>query len=243
MKKQQIIIDPEFEKLMPKLTSEEYEKLYEDIGIRGVRDKIVLWAEKNIILDGHNRYKIANELDCLLSYDFISCSSRDEAKIWIIKNQLGRRNLTKAAKVMYLNEVLKPLLSAQAEARMKAGKADDNPPPISAGGEVRDEIAAEAGVGHSFVHQVETILTNGTPEQVDTIMTKEGTVNKTYNEVKGAIKPMPEPEMPACNICGDMVCHPIQINWVGVRAKGHVCDSCAMSEPLSKVHGLLKQTK
>lgn len=247
MKQPNIKIDPEFERLIPKLSKQEYDILYEDIRVRGIRDNLVVWAETDILLDGHNRWNIAKELDCNLKYEYIGFPSRTEAKIWIINNQLGRRNLTKAAKYKYVNEVLKPLLSEQAEVRrlanLKQNETTDVPILGHREGRVEREIAAAAGVSHGFAHQVETILKEGTPDQIETIMTQEGTVNKTYNETKKQMPKAKDPEPPACNICGDMACHPLQIKWNGINSKGHICDSCAMQEPMSKIHGLLKHSK
>ena len=51
-----LIIDPEFKRLLPELSEEEYRVLEESILSEGCRDAIVLWGQ--IIVDGHNRYQI-----------------------------------------------------------------------------------------------------------------------------------------------------------------------------------------
>lgn len=51
--------------------------------------------EKCYLIDGHNRLKIAGELELKkVIVDFIFLPSREEALKWIAKNQLSRRNLT-----------------------------------------------------------------------------------------------------------------------------------------------------
>ena len=54
----QLIIDPEFESLVPPLSQEEYSQLEANILRDGCRDPITIWD--NVILDGHNRYKICH---------------------------------------------------------------------------------------------------------------------------------------------------------------------------------------
>ena len=49
-------IDKELAALIPPLTPEEYSGLEQSILAEGCRDAIILW--NNIIVDGHNRYRI-----------------------------------------------------------------------------------------------------------------------------------------------------------------------------------------
>lgn len=86
-----IKIDPEFQTLIPPLTDDEYQRLEKSILAEGVRECIITWD--GTIIDGHNRYRICKKhgLECPnIERTF---KSRDAAKIWIIENQLGRRNL------------------------------------------------------------------------------------------------------------------------------------------------------
>lgn len=87
-------IDPEFEQKIPKLTEEEFAQLEENILSDGeIRDPLVIW--NGTILDGHNRYRIYKKHPGLrFQTREMKLSDRNEAIIWICKNQLGRRNLT-----------------------------------------------------------------------------------------------------------------------------------------------------
>jgi hypothetical protein len=89
----ELTINPEFHSLIPPISAEEYQLLEESITNEGCRDAIVTWD--NCILDGHNRYEICQKHHIgfhTLEKEF---DTEDEAKIWIIHNQLGRRNLTR----------------------------------------------------------------------------------------------------------------------------------------------------
>ncbi len=85
--------DAEFENLIPPLTTEEYNGLEASLIDEGCRDALVMW--KDIILDGHNRLKICCEHGIVFSIVQVKhIASRQEAKVWIIRNQFARRNLT-----------------------------------------------------------------------------------------------------------------------------------------------------
>lgn len=96
-----IVIDPEFEKLIPPLEKHEYDLLYDGIfSISQVLDPLIVWddifdedQEKFILLDGHHRFKIANELDLPFEVEKLHAPDREYAKQWMIRKQLGRRNL------------------------------------------------------------------------------------------------------------------------------------------------------
>ena len=85
-------IDEELKNLIPKLSNEELKQLEENIIEEGCREPIVLWNKT--IVDGHNRYEICNRNNIEFKTTNKEFSNREEAKMWIIKNQFGRRNLS-----------------------------------------------------------------------------------------------------------------------------------------------------
>lgn len=88
----QITVDNELKSYIRPLKDEEYEKLKESILIEGIRDPLVVW--QGILLDGHHRYKIAQEHNLEYKIVEIELPNKEAVKEWIITNQLGRRNLT-----------------------------------------------------------------------------------------------------------------------------------------------------
>ena len=91
-------IDPEFKALIPPLSTEERAQLEENILSKGkCRDALILW--EGIIIDGHNRFEICAKHGIEFEIAEIPLSSREEAKLWLLENQLGRRNLTDAARI------------------------------------------------------------------------------------------------------------------------------------------------
>ena len=91
---QNLSVDPEFQSKIPPLTAEERSQLEANILEEGrLLNPLIVW--KGIIVDGHNRFEILKEHPeieyTILEKEF---AGREEAIVWICKNQLGRRNLT-----------------------------------------------------------------------------------------------------------------------------------------------------
>ena len=97
-----LIIDEEFESVIPPLTDEEFELLKESVLNDGeVYHPLVVW--NNIIVDGHHRYKILKEHpEVKYRIKERAFENRYEAISWICLNQLGRRNLNDAQKKMLI---------------------------------------------------------------------------------------------------------------------------------------------
>ena len=55
----ELVIDSELSVLIPPLTPDEFTKLEDSILTEGCRDAIIVWG--NVIVDGHNRYKICTK--------------------------------------------------------------------------------------------------------------------------------------------------------------------------------------
>ena len=89
---QNIIIDEEFKSLLPALDKETYAALEENLLSNGCRDALILWND--ILIDGYNRYELCSKHDIAFSTVSKDFDSREEVLIWIISNQVSRRNLT-----------------------------------------------------------------------------------------------------------------------------------------------------
>lgn len=87
-----IIIDPEFQRLLLPLTSEEYAQLERNIIDFGCKSPLQLWD--GILIDGHNRYEICTKHGIKFNTEYLDLIDRKDAHDWIINNQLGRRNVT-----------------------------------------------------------------------------------------------------------------------------------------------------
>lgn len=163
----ELIIDSEFETLIPPLSDDEREQLETNIIGDGIRDPIVVW--NNVIVDGHNRYSIAKEHGIDFNVVEMEFGSKDEAKLWIIQNQFGRRNLP-AYQRSALGLKLKPMIQ---------GKVPD----------VRKEIAEVAGVSANTIQRVDYIQQHANQETLDALEAGEISINKAYTELKPSEPP------------------------------------------------------
>ena len=149
-------IDPEFKDLIPPLSPEEYAQLEQNIlAFKRCRDAIVTWD--GIIVDGHNRFQICVAHSIPFEIKEISFTSREEAMLWILDNQLGRRNLSDAARIE-LAMAKTELLRVKAKENLRRGgykkpggiRAEEplaeSPKPDNGPINVREAIATEAGI-------------------------------------------------------------------------------------------------
>jgi len=88
----ELSIDPEFRGWIMPLRDDEYEGLKENIRQYGCTQPLDIW--RGIIVDGHNRYKICRELGIEFRVHEMDFQTREEAKDFMIRNQLARRNVT-----------------------------------------------------------------------------------------------------------------------------------------------------
>jgi hypothetical protein len=82
----------ELESLIPPLSNEEFKQLERNILEEGIREPLITW--NGILIDGHNRYRIAQEHD--INYKTLEkkFDNINRVKEWMINNQFGRRNLS-----------------------------------------------------------------------------------------------------------------------------------------------------
>lgn len=92
---QKITIKKELEDLIIPLSKEEFAQLESNIKAEGCREALVVWQKGNslTLIDGHNRFKICSKNNISFEVNILSFSTLDEVKIWMLNNQLGRRNL------------------------------------------------------------------------------------------------------------------------------------------------------
>ena len=179
-----IIIDQEFKNLIPPLSKEEFAQLEENCVKDGIRDPLIVWPQgdgNDILIDGHNRFEIsAKHAGIRFNIKRMEFQSRDDVIVWIIRNQLGRRNLS-AYDRSILALRLKPVIAERAKEKQ-----------IEAGGAVRQksdkavidtkkELAKIAGVSHDTIHKVEKIEREATERTKQLVREGKLSINQGYN--------------------------------------------------------------
>jgi len=158
-----LTVDQEFRGLIPPLTENERAALRESIKTHGCHDPLIIWKDHDIILDGHYRYEICNELGLHFETIETEFPDRTEAKIWMIKNQRGRRNLNESQRAM-LAVKLEALYGVQAKDRMGTrtdlGKHLDQ----REAGRSAKKAADDMGISHQTVSYAKKVDKKGIPE-------------------------------------------------------------------------------
>ncbi|MCL2200199.1 MAG: hypothetical protein FWB80_14905 [Defluviitaleaceae bacterium] len=152
-------IDPEFKSLIPPLSPDEREQLEQNILSHGCHNALVLW--RGIIIDGHNRFEICAKHFIEFEITEIDLPNRESVKLWILNEQLGRRNLNDATRIeiaLAKSEMIRELAKQKQilGGRVKS-RADKLPPKTSNGMETRDVLAAEADVSHGTLQNYQQI--------------------------------------------------------------------------------------
>lgn len=182
-----IIIDKEFQSLIPPLTPEELQQLEENCVKEGIRDALIVWKQpdgNDILVDGHNRWNISVKHGGIpFQIKQMEFPDRDAVKQWIILNQFGRRNLS-AYDRSVLALKLKPIIAEKAKENQRASGGavpQKSAKPV----DTRQELAKTAGVSHDTIHKVETIQNSGDQKLINDVRSGETTINRAYQVVKG----------------------------------------------------------
>lgn len=159
-----LIIDKEFESVIPPLDEQEFEFLEESILHDGeVYHPLVVW--NNIIVDGHHRYKILKEHpDIKYRITERYFENRYEAISWICLNQLGRRNLSSVQKTALMGRRYKAeKLAHGASDGFRGNQHDKNlvreqNVPLPDDNKTAHKIANEFNVSHMTVKRAEKFV-------------------------------------------------------------------------------------
>jgi hypothetical protein len=186
-----MIIDPKLKAYIRPLSENEYQALESSILADGCRDALVVWD--GILIDGHNRYSICTKHE--LEFDTVEMAFKniDEAKEWMLLNQLGRRNLSDYDRTV-LALMLEDLYASRGKENMsKGGKKGLTTLSNLDSVNTRKEIAQLAGVSEGTVAKVKIIQEKGTPELSAAISSGAISINKAYS----TIAPKPAAPKPA----------------------------------------------
>ena len=190
-------VNPAFKSLIPPLSNEEYVGLEQNILADGkVRDAIVVWS--GTVVDGHNRYEIAKKHG--MSFDTMEKEFENEnaAKLWIIDNQLGRRNVPPFVRIE-LAQLREPLIRAKAKEKQKTSTGGAKPQLVQVTAQAepvktRDEVAKIAKVSHDTLARAKKIMEKAPPEILQDLREGKRSIHETERELRVGSK--------TCESCG-----------------------------------------
>ena len=171
----------EFQELIPPLTNEEYKQLESNCLEEGIREPIITWND--YIIDGHNRYKIAQQWSLEFKTESKSFNSKDDVKEWMILNQFGRRNLSnyqRSVLALQLEDVFRAKAKENQGTRTDILQISAESKPI----DTRKELSQVAAVSHDTIAKVKKIQEKAPEEIKAKLSTGEVSINAAYKEIK-----------------------------------------------------------
>lgn len=183
-------IDPELNEVLPKLSDADYKALEQSLLTDGFKGApIMVWGD--IIVDGHNRYEICNKHNIPYEVKSIEFASKEEAIIWMVRQQLGRRSLTPLQRIQIV-EKYRPFYKKKAEKNKSLNGGDKKsllensttPLPKEEKIDVRAELAKDADVSTNTYARGMKILESGNEELINETISGQKSINKAFNELK-----------------------------------------------------------
>ncbi len=180
-----IQVKEEFKNLIPALSAEEYAQLEANILEDGIREPIITW--NGFIIDGHNRYSIAQRFDVEYRTTSKHFTSEESVKEWMILNQFGRRNLSnyqRSVLALELEEVFKEKAQKSKAEKVSHFRNTGEVLATLPKPDTRKELSTVAQVGERTLDKVKKIQAKAPEEVKAKLATGEVSINAAYKEIK-----------------------------------------------------------
>jgi rubrerythrin len=195
-------LNSEYEKLLPKMSNEEFSELKASIQAEGQHYPIIV-NEDLEVLDGHHRYRVCIELGIEPDFEVRKFEDKLLEKKFVIEANLRRRHLNN----FQLVELAVPLLEiekALAKKRQaKGGKngrnqqlglaPDDAEPEIKA--KATEMVAKKAGVSTRTFERGKKILEKASEDDKQKLREGKASITKVYQEIASNENPQTKKEV------------------------------------------------
>lgn len=189
-----ITVHPTFQSLLP-INERELENIVSDMEENGF-DKskpVCIWREEDVLIDGYTRYTAAKKAGLAEIYKYeMSFETEQEALEYAMKQQLNRRNLNDAGKLLLIEKL---------DNLRKTGRPSDEDD--SPRGKSAQVLAETLGIGTRTVERARSVLANADEETLDAVRSGELSINQAAKTIKRkkdeedkASKPAPETDGP-----------------------------------------------
>ena len=141
-------IDREFQARIPKLKPSELATLEASIVAEGCRDALAVWSrggKDDVLVDGHNRKAICERLGISYKTTPMSFDNRQAVIDWMLRHQLGRRNLSKEAASDLIGQVYNQRKMPHGVRKITQNELCE--------GATYDAVASELGVSRATVQR------------------------------------------------------------------------------------------
>jgi ParB-like chromosome segregation protein Spo0J len=188
-------VNPEYEKLLPKMSDEEYAELKASIQTEGQHYPIV--ANENLeVLDGHHRYRACVELGIEPDFEVRKFEDKLHEKKFVIEANLRRRHLNNFQLVelgVPLLEIEKQLAKKRQAAGGKMGRniqlglAPDDAKPVFRS-KATANVAKKAGISTRTFERGKRILEKASEEDKQKLREGKTSISKVYHEIVASEK-------------------------------------------------------
>jgi len=196
-------INPEYDKLLPQMSEEEFNQLKTSIQTEGQHFPIVV-NEDLEVLDGHHRFRACIELGLEPDFEVRKFDDKLLEKKFVIEANLRRRHLNN----FQLVELAVPLLEiekALAKKRQsKGGKngrdmqlglaSDDTDPTLEPEFKAKatEVVAKKAGVSTRTFERGKKILEKATEDEKQKLREGKTSISRVYQEIVSSENPQPK---------------------------------------------------
>jgi len=181
-----LTVSPEYDKLVPALSVDEYNSLKQSINENGIWIPIICTAE-GVILDGHHRFRACIELEIQTPKHAVrEFENKLLEKKFVIECNLKRRQLNDFQKA----ELILPLLEIEQELAIQRQMKAGNHKPLSSNdlkGQSRDIVAKKIGISGTTFERARKIIENA-PEEIKKKLREHDPNTSISKEYKNIVK-------------------------------------------------------
>lgn len=179
----QIHINEEYLDLVPRLNKEERSSLKQSIKEDGQLNPIIV-NQDGMILDGHTRFEICQELHLKPDYKIKIFSSNYNEKKFVIISNLNRRHLNTYQKAELCYNIFE-IETERAKLRVRNHKENTSE------GRVYDIFGKHIGVGHTLAHMIIYLMRNADETTQNQLRNGTISIRRGYDKIKGINKNIP----------------------------------------------------
>jgi len=187
----QLQINPDFQNLIRPLTPEEFNLLEISLKKDGCREPITILEDQTII-DGHNRYTICQKHNIeYTTFVQKGLETETDIKLWMLYNQIGKRNYTNVEKALVAIEIEK-LEKVQAKARqgtrndLKTDNIRSDLTESEESGKALEKAAKSVGLGYGTVYKTKQILEKAPKELVEKVKKGDISIDRAFTKIQKA---------------------------------------------------------
>jgi ParB-like chromosome segregation protein Spo0J len=197
-------INPDYDKMLPRMSEEEFEELKKSIESEGQHYPIIV-NENLEILDGHHRYRACIDLDIDPDFEVKQFDDKLLEKKFVIEANLRRRHLNN----FQLVELAVPLLEIEKTlAKKRQSTGDKNGRDLHLGiateealpepeikAKATEIVAKKAGLSARTLERGKKVLEQADEADLQKLREGKTSISKVYQEILNESKPpAPEPE-------------------------------------------------